>query len=147
RRASCSLARHVLRLRARWLLRGRCRPGGLLPASCSRGLSRSRRRAAKRRDKEHHYAFQHTHTPPPQRLLAVEAARGRRPIRDLLARHRRLVLDEPPSSAATDLATLATSRSCLVGGPLVGRALLVRRTSALARDLALLLGRHRRESA
>ena len=42
---------------------------------------------------------------------------------------------------------LAPRGARFVGGPLVGRALFVRRAAALAGDFALLFGRHRRESS
>src|SRR5207245_2685488 len=53
--------------------------------------------------------------------------------------------DEATPSATADLAPLAACVAGFVCGPLVGRALLVRRPPALARDLALLFGGHRRE--
>src|SRR5580765_4546575 len=54
--------------------------------------------------------------------------------------------DEPASSAAAHLTALAAGVSGLIGGPLVSSSLLVRSAPSLAGNLALLLGRHRRES-
>jgi len=55
--------------------------------------------------------------------------------------------DQSATTTPADLPALAAGRPRLVGVPLVGRALLMRGTSALAGDLALLLGRHRGEPA
>ena len=48
-------------------------------------------------------------------------------------------LHQPTASATAHLATLATGGTSFVRGPLVRRALFMRRTPALAGDLALLL--------
>src|SRR6185436_322664 len=53
---------------------------------------------------------------------------------------------EPSTSAATDLAALATGRSRLVRAPLVRSTLFVSGAAALACNLALLLGCHRSEA-
>src|SRR3954467_3449169 len=57
------------------------------------------------------------------------------------------VAHETTAAAAADHAALATGRSCLFGGPLVGRTLGVRCAPTLAGNLALLLRRHGREAA
>src|SRR4029079_13425552 len=55
--------------------------------------------------------------------------------------------DETPASTAANLTTLTSRVARLVGGPFVRRPLLVRRSAALAGDLALLLRGHRREAS
>src|SRR5437899_4907384 len=55
--------------------------------------------------------------------------------------------DEPTPAAAAHLSAFAASRARLVRGPFMGRPLLMSRAAALARDLALLLGGHRRKSS
>src|SRR5215208_680404 len=63
---------------------------------------------------------------------------------ELLAR---LFVYEPSAAATADLPALAAGRSRFVGRPFVRGPLLMCRAAALARDLALLLRRHRREPA
>jgi len=81
------------------------------------------------------------------RSVRVETFRsGNRPW----AGHRECAIgrhDETATSAATDLAALATGRPRFVGTPLVGGAFFVSGPAALACDLALFLGRHRREAS
>src|SRR6266850_3092499 len=55
--------------------------------------------------------------------------------------------NQTAASTATHLTPFASRVAGLVGGPLVGGAFLVSRASALAGDLTLLLGGHRRESS
>ena len=54
---------------------------------------------------------------------------------------------QPASTTAAHLPPSSSGRTGLVRCPLVGRALFVRRPATLACDLALLFGRHRRESS
>src|SRR5438045_769457 len=80
---------------------------------------------------------------PPGRLLCTS---GRRPFWS--GRRRRFRrYDQTSAAAAAHLAALASRVARLVGGPLVGGPLLMRRPPALAGDLALLLRGHRREAS
>src|SRR5689334_12807524 len=82
---------------------------------------------------------------PPSRLLCTG---GRRPFRRSCRCRRRFRRnDQTSAAAAAHLAALASRVARLVGGPLVGGPLLVRRPPALAGDLALLLRGHRREAS
>src|SRR6185436_1975956 len=57
----------------------------------------------------------------------------------------RLRNDQATTSAAAYLTALAAGRPCFVSGPFVRCTLFMRRAPALAGDLALLFGRHRRK--
>jgi hypothetical protein len=61
-------------------------------------------------------------------------------------RHRLRRDDKTSTTTPADLTALAAGISRFVGGPLVGRAFLVRGASALAGDFALFFGRHRSEA-
>src|SRR6478735_11238927 len=58
-----------------------------------------------------------------------------------------VVVNETSTTAATDLTALAAGPAGFLRRPLVGSALLVGRSTALAGDLLLTLGAHRRETA
>src|SRR3989442_15025520 len=78
------------------------------------------------------------------------AARGRQRTRQRrvgdAGRRRGIRRDDEPSAAATThLAAFAAGVTRFIGGPFVRRPFFVSGTTALARNLPLLLGRHRRE--
>jgi len=58
-----------------------------------------------------------------------------------------VVVNETSTTAATDLTALAAGPAGFLRRPLVGSALLVGRSTALAGDLLLTFGAHRRETA
>src|SRR5262245_26744313 len=80
-------------------------------------------------------------------MVRCTALLGRTRRRRSGRRRHRVGSDETAPAAATHLAALAPGASGLVGGPFVRCSLFMRGPPALARDLPLLLRRHRCESS